>query len=166
MAKDKYQEIQAYCAKKYKKSISPGKKDIGDFYLNDQYPVNVKSNNVNANNYSPNIISAKRLLNWLKYPENQYGLIFVDYRIENEKIQVISETDIIPIEHISWECLTIEAQGWGVIQKIGDLKINNKQNRKLFFKEFARAYKIFKAKEERKWAKMEELISEIIKKYY
>ena len=66
MAKDKYQEVQEYCALKYKRSITTGKKDIGDFYLDDKHPINVKSNNVEASNYSPNIISAKRLLIWLK----------------------------------------------------------------------------------------------------
>lgn len=165
MAKDKYQEVQDYCAKKYKQIITKGKKDIGDFYLNEKYPVNVKSNNLDANNYSPNIISAKRLLSWLKEPTNQYGLIFVDYKIVKGKIQIIKDSDVIQIEHISWDCLSIEAQGWGVIQKVGELKLNKRQSRKQFLLGFEKEYKKFKAKEEKKWRKMDELLTGVLKEY-
>lgn len=140
---DKYQIVQKFCADKYGKEVSKGKKDIGDFYYDSNYPINVKSNNVNANNYSPNIISAKKLLQWLSDTDNNFGLIFVDYEIVNDEVIILNETDIIPIEKISWDCLTIEAQGWGVIQKVGELKIVKKQTKKEFFEGFEKAYKKF-----------------------
>ena len=40
------------------------KKDIGDIYV-DGIPWNIKSNNINKSNYSPNLISADKLFNHL-----------------------------------------------------------------------------------------------------
>lgn len=165
MSKDKYEEVQDYCAKKYKKDVTTGKKDIGDFYLHPKYPVNVKSNNVDKKNYSPNIISAKKLLVWLMDDGNEFGLIFVDYKIENNKLKILYESDIIPIENISWDCLTIEAQGYGVIQKKDDLKIDKKQDKKQFIEGLKKAYEIYKSKEDKKRIEMDNLISEFLRKH-
>lgn len=161
----KYQEVQEYCANKYGKETTTGKKDIGDFYMDSNHPVNVKSNNLDKKNYSPNIISAKRLLKWLENPENKFSLIFIDYRINNGSLEIIKESELIPIEKISWSCLSIEAQGWGIIQKIGELKIEESQSRIIFLKGLQNAYFKYKIKEQNKSSKMEELIASIIRIY-
>jgi len=53
---DAYEQIQAQMAKKYGKETTT-RKAIGDFMLSDNHAVNVKSNNVDKENYSPNMIS-------------------------------------------------------------------------------------------------------------
>lgn len=60
---DDYRTIEIETAKKYGATAKGTRKSIGDFLLNNdiQEPVNVKSNNIEKTNYSPNIISAKRL---------------------------------------------------------------------------------------------------------
>jgi F420-0:gamma-glutamyl ligase-like protein len=65
---DDFKKIEVEIAKRYGAITRGTKKSIGDFLINEDTSkaVNVKSNNVDKNNYSPNIISAKRLLNWLK----------------------------------------------------------------------------------------------------
>ena len=50
MINDKF--IEEYYAKKYN-TVTTSRTDIGEIYI-DGVPVNIKSNNVNKNNYSPN----------------------------------------------------------------------------------------------------------------
>jgi hypothetical protein len=65
---DDYIQIEIEIAQRHGATAKGTKKSIGDFLLEDdnKRPVNVKSNNLEKNNYSPNIISAKRLIKWLK----------------------------------------------------------------------------------------------------
>ena len=116
---DDYKAIEKSIAKKYNAEAKGTKKSIGDFLLdnNDKKPVNVKSNNLGNNNYSPNIISAKRLIKWIEDPTNELYFIFVNYNKEGKEIKVVDDSGLIPVHHLSWNCLSIEAQGWGVIQK-------------------------------------------------
>ena len=114
---DDYRTIEIETAKKHGATVKGTRKSIGDFLLDDdiQKPVNVKSNNVAKNNYSPNIISAKRLIKWLEQDENQLYFIFVNYKKTDKGVEVINDSGLVPVEQLSWDCLTIEAQGWGVI---------------------------------------------------
>ena len=77
---DDYRAIEVQTAEKHGATAVGTRKSIGDFLLDDniQKPVNVKSNNVDKNNYSPNIISAKRLINWLQHEGNELYFIFVN----------------------------------------------------------------------------------------
>ncbi|MCE7924757.1 MAG: hypothetical protein DYG98_17040 [Haliscomenobacteraceae bacterium CHB4] len=61
---DDYRAIEVEIAKRHGASAKGSRKSIGDFLLNGNIhqPVNVKSNNLAKTNYSPNIISAKRLI--------------------------------------------------------------------------------------------------------
>ena len=157
---DAYREIEIRTAKKYNAVAKGTKKSIGDFLLNNdiQKPVNVKSNNLSKNNYSPNIISAKRLIKWLETDGNELYFIFVDYNKTDQGIQVVKDTGLVPVYHLSWDCLTIEAQGWGVIQMSGDLKINSNQSKKDFFSGMKVAYEHFISKETRKMSQIKEII--------
>jgi hypothetical protein len=138
------------------------KKSIGDFLLKDdvKLPVNVKSNNVEKNNYSPNIISAKRLIQWLEKEGNELYFIFVDYKKTDKGIEIIKDSGLVPVEHLSWDCLTIEAQGWGVIQMCKPLKIDPTQDKKAFVKGMRVAYEHYMRKEERKMQKIREMIKD------
>ena len=159
---DDYKKIEEHYAKKHGSAANKTKKSIGDFTIDEKHPVNVKSNNVEKKNYSPNIISAKRLLLWLGKAENKLSFIFVDYKIESGgKIKIIKDTGLVPVEHLSWECLTIEAQGWGVIQMVGKLKVDKTQNRKTFLHGLKKAYQTFLSKERKKMAAIEKLIKDL-----
>lgn len=76
---DRYREIEVKIAQKHGAVAKGTRKSIGDFLLNDnpQKPVNVKSTNLANNNYSPNIISAMRLIKWLKQKMGMNYILFL-----------------------------------------------------------------------------------------
>lgn len=149
-------------AKKHGASAKGTRKSIGDFLLNNDIrkPVNVKSNNLAKNNYSPNIISAKRLINWLGQEGNELYFIFVDYKKADGKIEIVSDSGLVPVHQISWDCLTIEAQGWGVIQMSKSLIIDRGQDVKGFYRGLKTAYEHYMDKEAKKMAKIRGMIKD------
>jgi len=158
---DDYAQIEVEIAKKHGASAKGTKKSIGDFLLDNDVkrPVNVKSNNLEKNNYSPNIISAKRLFNWLK-DGNELYFIFVGYTKTEEGIKYVHDSGLVPVHHLSWNCLSIEAQGWGVIQMYKPLEIDTTQDLKGFFKGMKVAYETFMRKEAKKMEKILEMIKD------
>ena len=146
---DTYEKIENMIADKYGAGTTT-RKAIGDFMLSDTHAVNVKSNNVKKQNYSPNMISIKKMHKWVYEQKNDLSFIFVDYEINGENISVLNETALIPIEHLSWDCLSIEAQGYGVIQMNRSLTVCDSQTKQEFYKGFLKAYDKFMQKERKK----------------
>lgn len=146
---DAYEKIEKQIAKQYGKGPTT-KKAVGDFMLSENHAVNVKSNNVAKQNYSPNMISIKKMHKWVYEQRNQLSFIFVDYEEQGGDLRILKKSDLIPIEHISWGCLSIEAQGYGVIQKIGPLMTIKTQTKRDFYKGFLAAYGKYMRKEKKK----------------
>jgi hypothetical protein len=115
--------------------------------LTDTHAVNVKSNNVDKQNYSPNMISIKKMHEWVFEERNDLSFLFVDYREGDAEPEVLAMSELIPIEQISWDCLSIEAQGYGVIQKCRDLQVVPGQTKSEFYKGFLAAYEKYRRKE-------------------
>ncbi len=159
---DDYKFIEVKMAEKYGSASNGTKKGIGDFYLNDdsKLPVNVKSNNVDKNNYSPNILSAKRLIKWLQNDGHKLFFLFVDYKKTESGIVILNDSGLVPVEHLSWNCLTIESQGWGVIQMCKTLEINPNQTEQEFSQGFKAAYEKYLDKEAKKTAIIREMIKD------
>ena len=159
---DAYREIEIKTAEKYGAVAKGTKKAIGDFLLgnNIQKPVNVKSNDLAKNNYSPNIISAKRLIKWLEIDKNELYFIFVDYNKTDKGIEIVKDSGLVPVHQLNWDCLSIEAQGWGVIQMPKKLSIDTTQTKEKFYKKFKIAYEIYMAKEKKKMVNIEEMIKD------
>lgn len=158
---DDYIQIEIEIARKYGAIAKGTKKAIGDFLLNDDInrPVNVKSNNVDKKNYSPNIISAKRLILELRKGVD-LSFIFVDYRKTEEGLEILEDSGLVPVYQLSWDCLTIEAQGWGVIQMCKPRKIDPEQNLDGFLKGMKTAYEKYIDKESRKMKAIMEMIKD------
>lgn len=146
---DAYSKIEKVIAAKYRKDTTT-RKAVGDFMLSDTHAVNVKSNNVAKQNYSPNMISIQKMHKWVFEDRNDLSFIFVDYEERGDDLKIVSESNPIPIEHISWDCLSIEAQGYGVIQKVRPLKTLPNQTKREFYKGFLAAYAKYRQKEHRK----------------
>lgn len=146
---DAYEKIEKYIANKYKASLT-SRKAIGDFMISADHAVNVKSNNLAKQNYSPNIISIKKMHEWIYEQKKNLSLVFVDYEIEDGKLKISAETGLVPIEHISWDCLSIEAQGYGVIQMPKPRRIDVKLTKKDFYVGFLKAYDRYRQKEHKK----------------
>lgn len=149
---DTYEKIEQIIANDYGKEMT-SKKSIGDFMMDDDHAVNVKSNNLGKSNYSPNMISIKKMHKWVFEECKKLSFVFVDYKMTAKGIEIIKKSELIPLEHISWECLSIEAQGYGVIQKNKELKIDKTQTRSEFYKGFLAEYEKFRQKESNKHAK-------------
>lgn len=146
---DTYKKIESLMVKKYGKDATT-RKAVGDFMLSDNHAVNVKSNNVAKKNYSPNMISIQKMHKWVFEERNQLSFIFIDYEEVGDNLKILKETDLIPIEKISWNCLTIEAQGYGVIQRNKPLELIPNQTKREFYKGFLMAYAKFMGKERKK----------------
>lgn len=161
-AMDDYRTIEVEYAKKFGTEAKSSRKSIGDFYLDEDpsKPVNVKSNNVDKKNYSPNIISGKKLIDWVINKENELNFIFVDYKLVQGEIKIIQDSGLVPFYKISWECLSIEAQGWGVIQMNKTLKVIESQTQAEFFSGMKKGYEKFIGKEEKKMATIRKMIKD------
>ena len=141
--------IEEIYAEKYNTSTT-SRKDIGDIYVNG-IPINIKSSHIDRNNYSPNLVSADKLFNHLKNPNNNLQFMFVKYDDNN-----IIDEKLINAEHISWDCLDIRCQGKGVIQLSKSLKVDKTQTREYFLKGLSEAYKVYIGKERKKLKLLEE----------
>lgn len=149
---DTYQKIEELIANRYGKTTT-SRKAIGDFMLTDGHAVNVKSNNVNKKNYSPNMMSINQLHKWVFEEGKMLSFIFVDYEEHGNDFKILHESEPIPVHKISWDCLSIEAQGFGVIQKVAPLKIIPNQTMREFYEGFITEYNRFRRKEEVKHQK-------------
>lgn len=160
---DVYKQVEKEIALKHGAVADGTRKSIGDFLLNNniKQPVNVKSNNLAGKSYSPNIISAMKLIKWLQQEGNELYFIFVDYNITDGKLQIVRDTGLKAVQNISWNCLTIEAQGWGVIQMCKPLEVDMNQDLKGFFRGMKQAYETYMAKE----VKKVEIIKAMIKDF-
>jgi hypothetical protein len=101
---DTYNSIEKLIADQHGKSLGT-RKAIGDFMLTDSHAVNVKSNNVDKQNYSPNMISIKKMHKWVFEDRHDLSFVFVDYKQKDGKVEVLKQSGLIPIERISWNCL-------------------------------------------------------------
>lgn len=148
---DVSQKIEVRMAVKYNADTTT-RKAIGDFMLSETHAVNVKSNNIKKQNYSPNMLSIMVMHKWVYEQRNDLSFLFVDYEMIDGIPSIISESPLIPIEHICWECLSIEAQGYGVIQKLKSkgLMLIEGQTKREFYKGFLRGYEKYLGKEQKK----------------
>jgi hypothetical protein len=147
---DLYNTIEKLIADQHGKTLGT-RKAIGDFMLTDSHAMNVKSNNVDKQNYSPNMISIKKMHEWVFEQRNDLSFFFVRYWEQQDGTpEVLGQEGPIPIEQISWDCLSIEAQGYGVIQMCRTLEVVPNQTKSEFYKGFLAAYGKYLQKEKKK----------------
>lgn len=79
------------------------------------YAVDVKTHNVATAFNRPNLISVQRLADFYRNDANTFLILQVDYRIDGDRLRY-EACRLCPIEHLSWNCLTLGALGWGQIQ--------------------------------------------------
>ena len=149
---DTYNSIEKLIADHYGKALGT-RKAIGDFMLTDSHAVNVKSNNVEKQNYSPNMISIKKMHMWVFEERHDLSFVFVDYKHQDGKLEVLERSELIPIEQLSWGCLSIEAQGYGVIQMSSARNVVPTQTKSDFYRGFLLAYQRYITKEKKKHEK-------------
>ena len=85
--------------------------DIDDFY----YVVDVKTHRTDTKFNMPNLTSVERLSRFYEDDTNYFVLLLVSYQL-NESKAMFTGVKFLPIEFLSWNCLTLGALGWGQIQ--------------------------------------------------
>ncbi len=79
------------------------------------YVVDVKTHRLDTAFNMPNLISVERLARLYERDDCYFVLLIVNYRLVGMGIHV-EAVHFVPIELLSWGCLTIGALGWGQIQ--------------------------------------------------
>ena len=79
------------------------------------YVVDVKTHRLGTHFNMPNLTSVERLARFYEGDENYFAVLFVKYAVEGTKVKA-KQAHFVPIEFLSWDCLTIGALGWGQIQ--------------------------------------------------
>lgn len=77
--------------------------------------VDVKTHRLETRFNMPNLTSVERLSRFYEDDRNYFVMLMIRYEVEGIKINV-REALFVPIEFLSWECLTIGALGWGQVQ--------------------------------------------------
>lgn len=83
-------------------------KDMDDIY----YVVDVKTHRKEIGFHMPNLTSVERLARFYEDDTNCFVVLTVSYCINGTKVTV-EDIHFVPIEFLSWKCLTIGALGWG-----------------------------------------------------
>lgn len=86
-------------------------KDKEDFYC----IVDVKTHREDTKFNMPNLTSVERLSRFYEDDKNIFILAMVRYRLDGNRV-IATEVYFVPIEFLSWDCLTVGALGWGQIQ--------------------------------------------------
>lgn len=101
--------------------------DVDNLY----YIVDVKTHRLGTYFHMPNLTSVERLARFYEDDRNYFCLALVQYSIEQTRFQV-QRVHFVPIEFLSWECLSVGALGWGQIQIVNanQIQINPNTSRK------------------------------------
>ncbi len=94
----------------------------GNYYI-----IDVKTHRLDTKFNMPNLTSVERLSRFYEDDNNNFTILLISYLIKNG-ILVVENVCFVPIEYLSWECLTIGALGWGQIQITNSNNIIIKEN--------------------------------------
>ena len=76
----------------------------------------VKTHRLGTRFNMPNLTSVQRLARFYEDDKNYYTVLMVTYNVVSGLRIRVEKVHFVPIEFLSWECLTIGALGWGQIQ--------------------------------------------------
>lgn len=85
--------------------------DTEDFY----HIVDIKTHRLDTRFNMPNLTSVRRLAQYYQDDSRYFDLLLVAYTVDGLHIDV-KNVHFVPIEYLSWDCLTIGALGEGQIQ--------------------------------------------------
>ncbi len=87
------------------------------------YIVDVKTHKLDTVFNMPNLTSVERLARFYEEDKNYFVVLNIAYNLKGNGIKV-EKVNFVPIEFLSWDCLTIGALGWGQIQIANSNKID------------------------------------------
>ncbi len=86
--------------------------DWQDFY----YIVDVKTHRLDTKFNMPNLTSVERLSRFYEDDRNYFVILKIDYSVQDEETVMVEKVTFVPLEFLSWDCLTLGALGWGQTQ--------------------------------------------------
>jgi hypothetical protein len=90
--------------------------DVAFTDRNDCYHVvDIKTHRLDTHFNMPNLTSVERLARFYEDDKNHFVILMIAYSVSGNHLEV-KKVHFVPIEFLSWECLTIGALGWGQIQ--------------------------------------------------
>lgn len=103
-------------------------KDKEDLY----HVIDVKTHRLETKFNMPNLTSVERLARFYEDDKNYFVMLMVAYNVTSGVHIIIERVHFIPVEFLSWDCLTIGALGWGQIQiaNANRIKVNHGYSRK------------------------------------
>lgn len=115
---ENFKDIIGQLAKEYSGKFA--RRAMADLAFTDKndlyYIVDVKTHRLETKFNMPNLTSVERLVRLYEDDSNYYIVLMVAYNIFSD-IQInVERVHFVPIEFLSWDCLTIGALGWGQIQ--------------------------------------------------
>lgn len=95
------------------------------------YRVDVKTHRTSTKFNMPNLTSVERLARYYEDDRNYFVVLYIGYDVQGFRV-VVSDVKFVPIEFLSWDCLTIGALGWGQIQiaNANRIVVEDKKSRK------------------------------------
>ena len=84
--------------------------------------VDVKTHRLDTHFNMPNLTSVERLARFYEADNNYFVVLSIAYDVVGTKVEV-KNVHFVPIEFLSWDCLTVGALGWGQIQIANSNKI-------------------------------------------
>ncbi len=119
------------------------RRGMGDLAFTDPqglyYLVDVKTHRLDAELHMPNITSVDRLARFYERDSNYFIVLMVDYRLASTRLEAV-DVHFVPVEFLSWDCLTIGALGIGQLQIAGGrrLQIDDRSTRRSWMLELCR----------------------------
>jgi len=114
---ERFQEVLGELAREYKPSFA--RRAMADLAFTDvdgaYHVVDVKTHRADSKFNMPNLISVERLARFYEDDANVFSLLYVRYTTTEKRV-VVDHVEFVPIEWLSWSCLTLGALGWGQIQ--------------------------------------------------
>lgn len=135
-----FQEILGKLSQKYFVGFS--RKAMADFAFTDKndfyYVVDVKTHRLETKFSMPNITSVRKRAKLYEDDKNYYVVLMVAYNVVSDIHIHVERVHFVPIEFLSWDCLTAGLLGWGQIQiaNANNIIVNHEYSRKKWMLEF------------------------------
>lgn len=131
---ENFQDILGELCKKYSgKFARRAMADLAFIDPKDLYCiVDVKTHRLQTKFNMPNLTSVERLSRFYEDDTNYYLMLMIAYNIVSSIRIHVERVHFIPIEFLSWDCLTVGALGWGQIQiaNANNILVNHRYSRK------------------------------------
>lgn len=115
---ENFQGILGEASKDY--SANFARRAMADLAFRDRedlyYVVDVKTHRLETKFNMPNLTSVQRLARFYEDDRNYFVVLMIAYALLSGAHVHVERVHFIPIEFLSWSCLTLGALGWGQIQ--------------------------------------------------